>query len=1023
MKTSTSRDGSARFPASWPGILALLIVLPFFAAAPALADKVPVHRLNLSFDMENNTLTGLSEIELPPGIDGEISLKGLKVKALTTTISNTPTENSGNAGEFPELLQIPAQEVSQTISITYELPIAPAEGYALNRIGADGITLVDNWHPAFSRDCLFELSAVIPADFEAVSEADTITSKVLADGNKEVRFEFPHPVAAIHFVAGPYVVESAPFSDNQMLYTYFFPEDKDLAKTYREKSLAYLARYQNLIGPYPYKRFAVVENRLPSGSAMPTFTLLGQAVARLPFIPDTSLGHEVLHSWFGNAVRVDPQGGNWAEGLTTYLADQAFARDDHKDATFRKEQLIKYQSYVSTRDDLTLYDFTGAYSHLAPIGKELRAIGYEKGSMVFHMLYKKLGEAQFMSAVQDFYTRKMYQKASWQDLKESFESVSKTSLDEFFEQWLERPDVPFIQLSNAYIDESEGEPVLILKLVQHNIKPYLLTVPVVVTTPKETIRKDVFIQDTSTEVEMPLTDYPTELVIDPDYDLMRRLLPHELPPVLSRFLGAKNKLAVVESMDNDKTFQPLHDYLKALGCKIVTDAEVTDDELANSAVFFLGTELSRVHSLFAEPGLPQQGFTVDVRENPLHPGEVMILAAAENSDQVTAASEKLQHYGKYSYLHFDDGKIMEKKITPSDMGQQYTLDQPPLGIKLSDRLTFAKIAATLKDKRVVYVGETHTRAEDHLLQLRVIRAMYEQNPKLAIGMEMFSRPDQGVLDDYIAKKITEWEFLKKSHYFLNWSFDYRFYRDIINFARRHDIPIVALNLKKDIVSKVFNEGGISALNKEELGDIPHNRKLDIPGYSERITRAFAVHGHGHGFKNLGNFIQAQALWDETMAQSVTDYLQEHPEDRMVVVAGQGHTNKETGIPPRVARRLKDIEQTVILDSQPTPVGEDVADYLIDSPPSSLPPAPLLGVVLQDSDEGLKVLKVSPQGKAEAAGVKAGDIILAVDGDPVKSFEDLKIIMLYKYAGDTIRLQIKHHVPIFPDTIKTVEVQL
>jgi len=114
---------------------------------------------------------------------------------------------------------------------------------------------------------------------------------------------------------------------------------------------------------------------------------------------------------------------------------------------------------------------------------------------------------------------------------------------------------------------------------------------------------------------------------------------------------------------------------------------------------------------------------------------------------------------------------------------------------------------------------------------------------------------------------------------------------------------------------------------------------------------------------------------------------------------------------------------VILDSQPTPVGEDVADYLIDSPPSSLPPAPLLGVVLQDSDEGLKVLKVSPQGKAEAAGVKAGDIILAVDGDPVKSFEDLKIIMPYKSAGDTIRLQIKHHVPIFPDTIKTVEVQL
>ncbi len=1022
MKASISGDGSGRLPAAWPVLLAMLIVLPFFTASPAVADKMPIHRLTLTFDVESNTMTGLSEIELPPGIDGEISLKGLSVKTLTTKIGDTTNENLDSDEKFPETLQIPAQDVSQTVSILYEMQIAPEEGYALNRIGADGITLTGCWHPAFSRDCLFELSAVVPAGYEAVSEADTINSKVLADGGKEVRFEFPHPVEGIHFVAGPYVVENIPFGDNQMLYTYFFAEDQELAKTYRDKTLAYLARYQKLIGPYPYKRYAVVESRLPSGSSMPTFTLLGQSVAKLSFIPDTSLGHEVLHAWFGNAVRIDEQGGNWAEGLTTYLADQSFARDNHEDAQFRKEQLIKYQSYIAGDDQLALKDFTGGYSHLAPIGKEMRAVGYEKGSMVFHMLYKKLGETRFMSGVQDFYIRKMHQKATWEDLKESFESVSNTSLDDFFSQWLNRPDVPFLQLGRAYLDESEGEPYFIFTLIQHNKKPYILTVPIVVTTPNETIKKDIFLQDRATEVDLPLTDYPTELVIDPDYDLMRWLTPHEMPPVWSRFLGSKNKLAVVESMEED-TFQPLHDYLKSLGCKFVTDEEVTDDEIANAAIIFLGTDLSRVHSLFADPGLTQQGFTIDVREHPLCPGEVIIIAAAENSEQVAEAAGKLRHYGKYSYLHFEDGKIKEKKTAPSETGLQYTLDQPPLGIELSEKLTFDKIMNNLKDKKVVYVGETHTRVEDHLLQLRVIRAMYEQNPQLAIGMEMFSRLDQEALDEYVANEITEWEFLKKSHYFKKWGFDYRFYRGIINFARQHDIPLVALNLEKDIVSKVFKEGGICALDEEESEIIPPDRKLDIPGYSERIARAFASHGPGETSNDLGNFIQAQALWDETMAESVTDFLEDHPEYRMVVVAGGGHTDKETGIPPRVARRLEGIKQAVIVNALPTDIEENAADYMIYSPPRDLPPAPLLGVILQDSDEGLKVEKLSPHGKAGASGVREGDIILALDDETVENFDDLKIIMLYKKVGDKARLRIKRHAPIFGDTIETIEVPL
>ena len=80
---------------------------------------------------------------------------------------------------------------------------------------------------------------------------------------------------------------------------------------------------------------------------MPTFTLLGRNVVKLPFIVRTSLGHEILHQWFGNSVYIDSNKGNWAEGLTTYLADHFYADQSGEGVDYRKQILIDYQSYVN----------------------------------------------------------------------------------------------------------------------------------------------------------------------------------------------------------------------------------------------------------------------------------------------------------------------------------------------------------------------------------------------------------------------------------------------------------------------------------------------------------------------------------------------------------------------------------------------------------------------------------------------------------------------------------------------------
>ena len=139
------------------------------------------------------------------------------------------------------------------------------------------------------------------------------------------------------------------------------------------------------IGPFPYNHYAVVSNRLPSGFGMPTFTLLGQMVLRLPFIKETSLGHEVINSWFGNSIEVADGSGNWCEGLTSYLADFSYAADKGEGASHRKAALVNYQSYVHQGSASPLFDF-GSASHNQPMAKAKRAVGYNRSAMLFHQL-------------------------------------------------------------------------------------------------------------------------------------------------------------------------------------------------------------------------------------------------------------------------------------------------------------------------------------------------------------------------------------------------------------------------------------------------------------------------------------------------------------------------------------------------------------------------------------------------------------------------------------------------------------
>lgn len=239
----------------------------------------------------------------------------------------------------------------------------------------------------------------------------------------------------------------------------------------------------------------------------------------------------------------------------------------------------------------------------------------------------------------------------------------------------------------------------------------------------------------------------------------------------------------------------------------------------------------------------------------------------------------------------------------------------------------ARLAPLLVD--VVYLGEKHDSAEDHAAQLDIIQALHAEDPNLAIGMEMFQRPFQPVLDRYLAGEITEAELVAQTEYEQRWGFPWELYAPIVHFAKDQGIPLLALNAPAEVTRQVAREG-LESLQEQDFRYIPPLEDIDTSSedYQAFVMAAFGAHG-SHGNFNFDNFFAAQVVWDETMAATVAEFKQDSPQTRVVVLAGGGHVMYGYGIPSRVARRLTDIEQTMVL-LNPTPAAAEdaaIADVL------------------------------------------------------------------------------------------------
>ena len=960
-----------------------------FLSAAEASTKLPSYDLLVSFDAKRSALKGLASILITEEIHLNISVDGLEIKSVS--LNGKPVKPDIRDG----MMKLKGGGV---LEIAYEAYFGEKHerqgaqnGVASggNIINEDAILLTDDWYPGIDGPAVYNLKVILPEGLTAVSQVDE-TVVLKTQNGTEYSFVYRHPAYSLHLVAGRYA-EYRTVSNGTEIYAYFRPENKPLAETCIEVSMKYLERFGDIISPYPYKRFSVVENTLPGEHIMPSVLVLGQDSLNSPALIESFIGNAILHQWFGSLVNVESEQGDWSAGLVTCL----FNRLMQEGKQHRKDIIAEYENHVRSGNELALKEFTGANNRAE------KAIGFGKSAMVFQMLINVIGEEVFFEALREFVKNKAFERASWDDLKIAFKNLSGEDLAWFFDQWTGRKGIPSILPSDTGVVFHNGVPTVKFDLVQEG-DPYILDVPVRIKTDKSEFYERVRLEKGRDSFSIPVHGQPLDMTIDENYDLMRRLSDGERPPMLSALFGDDNRLIVVPDAENDyNDYTELSSLLMGEGYSLKRDFEVQDEDIKANSVILLGTENLVLKRLFGSIKNTGPGFEVSVRKNPLNSSKVVVIVEAGSKEQVDLAAKHLPAFGNYSFLRFMDGDIVEKRTAEASEGIQVGLYKPAMVVRPRKALKLDDIISEITDKKIIYVGEKHTSYEDHRVQLRIIMSLHEKGRKFAIGMEMFQTPFQSHINSYLSGAISEKEFLKRTEYFRRWQFDYNLYREIIGYAKANNIPVIALNLWSEIIKKVSTDG-IDSLTDIERALLPKSMDMSDDDYRERLREVFGQHRNREN-KKFDNFYQSQILWDETMAHSVDDFLRKNPDHQMVVLAGTGHIMYGSGIPKR-AFRLNGEEYVTLIPSGES-IEEDLADYLYSAEHLPLPAAPKLGVILTEKNRSVHVEKILPGSTAKSLGLKKGDVLVSLDEWDIEDIPDVTIFMADRKRGDTITIKV------------------
>lgn len=647
---------------------------------PAAAAQAPAvfYRLEVRLDPESRRLSGQAEITFRDGEPFELLLNPrfeLAAFRLDGEVARLRRQRVGALDRW----SIPAGPPIRTLSLAWHGSLAPLptglghrDTLRLREPSSDAhgsfLPSAGAWYPIVARDGAallhsYTVALDVPRQQRALVAGHRGPEEARG-GRVVTEFAFPHPSEGVDLIAGPYRVAErlARSVDGRpiALRTYFHAELEPLARGYLDAVADYLALYERWIGPYPFTTFSVVSSPTPTGFGMPTLTYLGIEVLKLPFIKATSLGHEVLHNWWGNGVYPDYATGNWSEGLTTFMADYHYAERESADkARAMRLAWLRELSGVPQGAARPLSAFTSRQHGID------QALGYGKAAMLFVMLRDHIGEPAFDRGIRRFWQSRRFRSAGWDDLRVAFEAESGQRLDRFFAQWTERAG-----LADITLVEGRGDGGRIEVTLSQSAPPYVIEVPLLVDTVSGEAMRRVRLKQTEQrfELEVDPGDYGVRVVLDPESRLLRRLHRQEAPPIL-RELQFDPRAALLTLGDPDFAA-----HARALGTRLLDHRPqpvTADAPPGDRPLLVIGTQ-PQIDRWLERHDLPPPPPEVANRGSTrawtlrLDSGVPLGIVATDDAAALSAASRPLPHYRQQSWLVFDGPRAIARGVWPAE---------------------------------------------------------------------------------------------------------------------------------------------------------------------------------------------------------------------------------------------------------------------------------------------------------------------------------------------------------------------
>ncbi len=660
--------------------IAAALLIATLSAADLPAAQPLQHTLDVSIDPGGHALQVDDVLVFPSPVAGfELLLHpGLRIDTITEGVRWERLTGGGTGGE-PARYRITAENANSRFRLRYRGIIneplqkigddyAGAREASAGLITPEGVFLDGSslWYPVVDGYPLtFSLHVHLPEGWHSISQGQPFTTAEFEG------WEESFPQDEIYLVAGRFYLYSAPGPIAEAR-VYLREPDEELAGRYLQATVHYLELYSNLLGPYPYDKFALVENFWESGYGMPSFTLLGPRVIRLPFILHSSYPHEILHNWWGNGVYVNYGAGNWSEGLTSYLADHLLKEQQGLGSSYRRDTLQRYSDYVAEAEDFPLTRFRGRH------GQASQAVGYGKAMMFFHMLRRRLGDTAFREGLQRFYRDNRFKVAGYRELQQAFESVADRDLSEMFLQWTGRTGAPALQITDVSMQKEQDR--YRLRAVLHQTQkeqPFRIRLPILFQLQSEDRPRVMHLDMTEREqsLEMGFGQPLLWLAVDPLFDIFRRLDPSEIPSSVGRLFGAEELTLVLPSRAPSEFKSAYADLAREWasnhsGIQVVWDNEL-EEIPSGRMVWLLGRENTLAESFLTtikETPLGSEKENIHLENQIYSLQEHSIVLTGRNPDTVGWISlhaadllpllaRKLPHYGKYSYLVFQGAQL------------------------------------------------------------------------------------------------------------------------------------------------------------------------------------------------------------------------------------------------------------------------------------------------------------------------------------------------------------------------------